>query len=645
MSQPTLKELTIVEELFEAGKLEEALELLNGDEVFEGLNFEQKSYYGFLKGLILLYQNKNLKLIELGKSMLREGQELKDQLYCFDGLFFISMGLDQGNRFEEALNKIGEANTVIEQISNVSEKEISQRKFRLEVLKTMVDIHTGNMDRAEKNLDELLHSQDELDITWELIWALTNMAFIKLITRGKFDEALEYTERAMTLAKKYKYNHYWIGYCHLGIGVVYFKKCEYGLSLKHHIKSLEYFKKINNIWYIAHIYNNLGSLYCTKGEYDIALKYLEEAIILWEPYPLMKYSCLDTLIWVSLEKGDDSRAQKYFQELEDIYNENKLQPIEVLYKINKARLLKKSSRIRDKAKAEDLFKEILENQNLPLEIKIAAYVNLCDLLLGEYRLNNNNEVLEEIKQNLNDLTNIAENSRSYDVFCNTFILQAKLALLNFEMKTARRFLTQAQKIAESHGLKLLAMKISHEHDELLKQTKLWEKLKDSEASLPERWNIAGLNEQIEILVKNRMIEVPELSEEQPILLLVLEEAGVTIFSHIFTKEWSHDDDLVGGFLSAINSFSGELFSEGLDRAKFGQHTVLMKSFETFSTCYLFKGDSYPAQKKINNFIEQIQNSEEIKETFNSYYKTHKSIGLKENPALKLLLTDIFIHKN
>ncbi|GAH26837.1 unnamed protein product, partial [marine sediment metagenome] len=68
---------------------------------------------------------------------------------------------------------------------------------------------------------------------------------------------------------------------------------------------------------------------------------------------------------------------------------------------------------------------------------------------------------------------IAEKSHSYKVFCETFLLQAKLALLNLDVKAARRFLTQAQKIAESYGIKRLAIKISNEHDELLKQLNLW----------------------------------------------------------------------------------------------------------------------------------------------------------------------------
>jgi len=67
MSYPELKQLTKAEELFDAGKLDEALELLNDWSQFEGLSSQQKGYYKFLKGLILLYQSKSEELIKLGE--------------------------------------------------------------------------------------------------------------------------------------------------------------------------------------------------------------------------------------------------------------------------------------------------------------------------------------------------------------------------------------------------------------------------------------------------------------------------------------------------------------------------------------------------------------------------------------------------
>ncbi len=644
MSNPKLNKLTRAEELFDDGKLDEALELLNDKSQFEGLNFEKKNHFQSLKGLILLYQNKNLELIELGELMFKEGQALKENLHSSDGLFFNAMGLDLEKRFEEAFNRIGQAETLLGLISNVPKKVINRRGFRLNVLKTMIYIHMGKIDIAEKCLKELLHSQDDPNISWELIWAYTNMAYIKLIMRGRSDLALEYAEKAMSLAKKIKFNHYWLGYCHIGMGSLHMQRCEYEMSFEHHMKSLAYFKRINNIWFIAHLYNNLGNLHCIKGECDIALKYLEEALILWEPYSLMKDACLDSMIWVSLENGDIERAQRYFQQLENLYNENKSSPLKVLYKFNKARILKRSSRIRDKAKAEELLKQVIENEYHFFEIKIAAHVNLCDLLLAEFRVNNNSEVLEEVNRYIDNLLSIAEASGSYNIFCNTFILQAKLALINFDMKAARRFLTQAQKIAESHGIKRLAMKVSQEHDELIKQSKLWENLNESELPLSERWKLAGLNEQIENMVRKRMIAVPELSNEEPVLLLIVSEGGVPFFSHSFVEDKSFRSHLFGGFLSTIDYFIKETFSEGLDRAVFGEHTLLMKSVPPFFISYIFKGDSYYALQKVDYFKDHLQKEEDIWQNLLKNFQKNTAVQLKDYPLLESLITETFIAK-
>jgi len=190
----------------------------------------------------------------------------------------------------------------------------------------------------------------------------------------------------------------------------------------------------------------------------------------------------------------------------------------------------------------------------------------------------------------------------------------------------------------------LAGKISIEHDNLLEELNTWENLKEQDISLKERMELAHVDEQIDNLLWKRDFSSLEHSDEEPILLLVLSEGGVPIFSHVFSKDWSFEDDLFGGFLSAINSFSGELFSKGLDRAKFGEHTVLMRAVASFTICYLFKGQSYLAQKRINKFINRFQNTTEILQTFDNFYKTLQTIELKNNISLKLLITDIFIHK-
>lgn len=57
------------------------------------------------------------------------------------------------------------------------------------------------------------------------------------------------------------------------------------------------------------------------------------------------------------------------------------------------------------------------------------------------------------------------------------------------------------------------------------------------------------------------------------------------------------------YLTAINQFGDEIFSEGLDRAKYGEYTVLMKSVDPFLVCYLFKGQLFLAKQKLAYFAD------------------------------------------
>ena len=90
MSYPELNDLTKAEQLFDDGKLDEALEVLKDWSQFKGLTPKQQSYYQFLYGLILFHQNKYEEIFKFGELIFKEGQKLNDNLQMFDGYFFIA---------------------------------------------------------------------------------------------------------------------------------------------------------------------------------------------------------------------------------------------------------------------------------------------------------------------------------------------------------------------------------------------------------------------------------------------------------------------------------------------------------------------------------------------------------------------------
>jgi hypothetical protein len=169
-------------------------------------------------------------------------------------------------------------------------------------------------------------------------------------------------------------------------------------------------------------------------------------------------------------------------------------------------------------------------------------------------------------------------------------------------------------------------------------------MNEGDFSLVERIELSGIDQQMESMLHKKEIEFPKVSDEEPVVILIMSESGELLFSQSFAEKWSFEDDMFGSFLSAINSFSDELFSEGLDRANFGQYSILMKSASPFLICYLFKGQSYLAQHRIRHFVESIQSDHLIWETINNFYLTSQEIQVKDIPRLEPLITEIFINK-
>ena len=88
-----------------------------------------------------------------------------------------------------------------------------------------------------------------------------------------------------------------------------------------------------------------------------------------------------------------------------------------------------------------------------------------------------------------------------------------------------------------------------------------------------------------------------------------------------------------------------MFSEGLDRAMFGEYTLLMKSIPPFFISYIFKGDSYYAHQKIEYFMEHIQKDEILWQKLLNSFQLYQTIHLKDSPLLDSLITKTFIEKN
>ena len=264
---------------------------------------------------------------------------------------------------------------------------------------------------------------------------------------------------------------------------------------------------------------NIVEKYAFLGDYDNAKLYAERAIKI-QYQPLLIYT-LGYLIDILLDKGDIEGANHYFQQISEIREKNKSKMNDITYRYYKALLLKTSLRSKNRVKSEKLLKQIIDNEDVSGGFKsfwskkrIFTIINLCDLLLIELRITNYPEIIDEIQPYIQKLLDFAEQQHSYWVLCETHLLQAKLSLLTFNIKKAQRFLTQAQQIAERFGLTQLSTKIAKENNDLNKKLDLWEKLKEEDAPMSDRMELARLDEKIVKMIQKHPVLTVQVSEEK-----------------------------------------------------------------------------------------------------------------------------------
>ncbi len=636
------------EQLSDEGKLDQALTLLNNYEQKEGLTYHDKVSCHLLQCQILFWKGKKKEFSKLAEQTYKESEGLENNFLKVDILLIMTHALINLDRLDEAFDLIKQGEELIKIIPQELIKAYKQREAYLAIIKGYFYNRRSNPNDADLSLKHHEHSlamREELGIKHEIAESLGQIANNLCFFKGELNRALKFAERSVALAKESS-KKYYIAFNLNILAIIYGFQGELDRGIRFFEQSLELFKELNNKDRMANIFNNLTHIYMMRGELDRALECIEQAMALNRELGALRALAdnHDFLIQILIEKGDLERAQISLHDLELLNSQSKDKQRNFMVLIDKALVLKTSPRAIKRGKAEEILKQLLENENLSYEGRYTALLTLCDLLLTELRMTNDLEVLDELNQFIGQLLEIAEKSHSYWIMGETYLLQAKLALLSSNLKEARRLLTQGQKIAERYGLKLLAIKISNEHDELLKQLNMWENLKESNISLKERMEFARLNAQMESMIRKRVVEVPELSDEEPVILLIVSEGGRPIFSQLFVKEQTFEDHLFGGFFTAINSFINEKFSEGLDRATFGEHTLLMNSVPPFFICYVFKGQSYLAQQRIRYFIDKIQRDEDIWQNFKNFYKLNKEIQLKDIPSIEPLISEIFITK-
>ena len=636
-------DLINAKELIDLGKFDDALQLLNDFSENSAITPKAQISYYILLCSIFIRLGKKVELLDYIKKACKaiQGQKISSQLV--DIYYIKAMSYIWEFKDDEAFNLILKCEKLYTSFTQEPLSVNLKKKADIAWIKALLYSRKGLVDKALDCSEQALKLRKELDLKADIAISLSLLKEI-YHTEGEFDRALDYASQCLKYAKAIDFKKQ-IEFCYITTGLIYSERGELEIAIDYHLKALAIAEEIDDKFGIAASLNNLGFTYFKQGRLKLAQDNLVRSLKLFKEFGSPGFSSIDLLFHIAIDQSDFEQANEYLEQLKQLIDQFDIKEISLWYRVDKAILLKTSKRAIHRGKAEEMLKEIVEENITLYNVVILALLHLSDLLLNELQTIGDIEIIDELKPYIHKLQNFAEKNHSYSIQAEAYILQARLALVTLELKEARQFLTKAQEIAEKYHLDRLALKISNEHDDLLKKLSNWEEVRDSNVSLAERMKIARLNEQMDHMLHRRAVEPLEIPDEDPVVVLIVSESGEPIFSYLFDEDWNFEDHLIGGFLTAINSFSDEMFAQGLDRATFGEYNLFMKPVSPYLVCYLYKGPSYLAKQRTELFIKLIQKDNDVWDTFKKFLMTSQLVQIKDIPSIKPLIKDIFIEKS
>jgi tetratricopeptide (TPR) repeat protein len=673
------EEFSYVEELIYQAKFDEALEFLKNTEESAADDSIELLWALILKGKIYCYLEQYKNARRIGETAYLLSQKLETKLETVEALLIKAHIIFLGD-MEEAYKVIVDAERILESLNNDSTVDYSRQQADILFLQSHIYRFKGDLDGAFRLAKQCLSIRLDLNkkIDISSVYFLLGLLYLY---ESDSSLGLDFATKSLEIQEELR-NKTGIARALYLVGTSYFVKGNFEKALKLSreclkIKEISTLTRLEIIDLLSGIYINrgqserairyrkrqaelahkegyfeqmiistygIGVLYRTTGEYELSTKYLKRGLALSEKFnsPYGIQASLFYLILLNLDNNNIEQVKSYLQQLEEYKDQTSSQVFKNLFLLSKALVLKNSGRIRNLSEAENLLKSFTEREIETPIIYRLALVNLCEIYLEELKFTNDISIIDEINPLINKIYKIAEKQNAHSWLADSKLLEAKLALIQMNFDKTKQLLIQAQRIAELNGLTTLALKISSEHDNLLEQVNEWKNLKNSNAPLSERIKLAAFNRVVDRMQGKSETEPVIIKPAIPVLLLIIGQGGFPLFSYQFEKVYEFEEDLLSGFLAAFNTFSGEVFSKGLDRVKFGEYMMLMQTVDEFSACYLFKGQTYNAKKKLSLFLSNIKHDSSIWDTLEFYYKTSRVVKLENLPSLESLILKIFV---
>ncbi|MHA2032397.1 MAG: tetratricopeptide repeat protein [Candidatus Kariarchaeaceae archaeon] len=479
----------------------------------------------------------------------------------------------------------------------------------------------GDFAESMETCREIIPELEKNELDDSLKFALASLYNIKgniHSNLGEYLENLDDHKKAAAIYEELKVDRS-IALISNNIGYTYLLMGEINLSEEYLIRSLDLGEKNKKQDY-ARALSNYGILLTQKGEFNNAHEYFRQALQIQKQIGNRSETAytLFELITLTILMGNTDEAQSLLDELRSEFEQFPHEYVSVLYELAVALVKKSGNRFKLKLEATNILQKIIDKPPFSIHHYVLAMKLLCEILLEELQIYENAEILDEINNIVTKLEEMGQSKGSSWVLNEALLLKSKLYLIENRVPEAIDTLLESKKIAEQKGLTNLAHHITNVYNDLKYQLGFWEELDQRQASLKERVEQSDIIDLVQSL-QSKSLTYQIKETEIPIMMLIINSGGLVKLRYKFGNIEGLHEHLIGGFLSAINSFFTDVFTEknSLDRIRSKDYTILLRSTEEYLFCYIFKGQSLFAAQKLESFVQEIIIRDDILRRFGS----------------------------
>ncbi len=269
-------------------------------------------------------------------------------------------------------------------------------------------------------------------------------------------------------------------------GQFFLQRGDFKKAKKNFSQALELFKLINDFQGLNLVNSLIGLMFYQEGKLKKSEIMLEKSFgsSIKVGNPMILSYCVIPLILLYIDSENRSRAQECLDELKEVCKDSTSDRVKVHNLITEAIFLKSSSRFSDKAQAQKILLDLL-NEDGHIQ-KHGSYVwltsdksfsylvitHLAELYLEEFKLSEDNQIMLEVRNLIDNHIQKLDDQIFSPELVELSLLKAKLFLVEGEIKEALFILEKAKKVAETNNFYRMEKKIGSEikwiHREFMK---------------------------------------------------------------------------------------------------------------------------------------------------------------------------------